>query len=115
MASASPFREGVMAAVPIWIAFVPFSFALGVAAETHGLSLGEVVLMSALVYAGPAQFAALKDDGYEGFCSLETHWRPVALSEEEIKRPGGAAYSESGEYASRICLANINAIVAALA
>jgi len=63
----------------------------------------------------PAQFAALKDDGYHGFCSLETHWRPVALSEEEVKRPGGSAYSESGEYASRVCLANINRMVSALA
>lgn len=60
MTSASPFREGVKAAIPIWIAFIPFSFALGVAAEAHGLSLGEIVLMSALVYAGPAQFAVLE-------------------------------------------------------
>lgn len=60
MAYVSPFREGVRAAVPIWVAFIPFSFALGVAAETHGLSLGEIMLMSALVYAGPAQFAVLE-------------------------------------------------------
>jgi L-ribulose-5-phosphate 3-epimerase len=63
----------------------------------------------------PAQFRALRDDGYTGYCSLETHWRPQALSEEEIKRPGGAAYSESGEYASRVCLANINRMVGELA
>ena len=60
MTSASPFREGMKAAIPIWIAFVPFSFALGVAAKAHGLRLEEIVLMSALVYAGPAQFAVLE-------------------------------------------------------
>ncbi|MFQ5849725.1 MAG: AzlC family ABC transporter permease [Candidatus Binatia bacterium] len=51
------------AAIPVWIAFVPVSFALGIAAKTHGLHLGEIVLMSALVYAGPAQFAALEPLG----------------------------------------------------
>lgn len=54
------FRAGIRAAVPIWLAFVPTSFALGLAAKSYGLGLGEIVLMSALVYAGPAQFAALE-------------------------------------------------------
>ncbi len=63
MNSTSPFREGVKAAIPIWIAFVPYSFALGIAAKAHGLQLGETVIMSALVYAGPAQFAALEPLG----------------------------------------------------
>jgi predicted branched-subunit amino acid permease len=53
------FREGVRAAIPIWIAFVPSSLAFGVAAQAHGLQLGEVVLMSAWVYSGPAQFTVL--------------------------------------------------------
>lgn len=61
--SSSSFREGVKAAIPIWIAFIPSSFALGVAAKAHGLNLGEIVLMSALVYAGPAQFAAVEPLG----------------------------------------------------
>jgi len=53
------FRQGVKAAIPIWIAFVPSSIAWGIAAQNHGLSLDEVVLMSAWVYSGPAQFAVL--------------------------------------------------------
>jgi len=53
------------------------------------------------------QFRALIRDGYKGYASLETHWRPKALSTEEVNRPGGAKFSESGEYASRICLENI--------
>ncbi|HIE03419.1 MAG TPA: sugar phosphate isomerase/epimerase [Candidatus Latescibacteria bacterium] len=52
------------------------------------------------------QFRALIGDGYEGFVSLETHWRPKALSKEEVDKPGGSKFSESGEYASRVCLDN---------
>ncbi len=59
-AAHAPFCAGVKAAVPVWVAFAPTSFALGIAASVHGLSLGEIVLMSLLVYAGPAQFAALE-------------------------------------------------------
>ena len=53
------FRQGMRAAIPIWIAFVPSSIAWGIAAQAHGLTLGEIVLMSAWVYSGPAQFAVL--------------------------------------------------------
>ena len=59
MPFASRFRQGLKAAIPIWIAFVPSSIAWGIAAQDHGLSLEEVVLMSAWVYSGPAQFAVL--------------------------------------------------------
>src|ERR1051325_2324915 len=54
------FREGMKAAIPIWIAFVPSSMAWGIAAQAHGLKLDEVILMSAWVYSGPAQFAVLE-------------------------------------------------------
>lgn len=54
------------------------------------------------------QFRRYLEEGYEGYLSLETHWRPKkALSEELVHRPGGAAFSESGEEASRYCLAKI--------
>ena len=53
------------------------------------------------------QLAALKRDGYDGCVSLETHWRPEALDEELLQRPGGREFSSSGEYASRVCLENI--------
>lgn len=59
MSFAARFRQGVKAAIPIWIAFVPSSIAWGIAAKDHGLSLAEVILMSAWVYSGPAQFAVL--------------------------------------------------------
>jgi 4-azaleucine resistance transporter AzlC len=53
------FRQGMKAAIPIWIAFVPSSVAWGIAAQAHGLRLEEIILMSAWVYSGPAQFAIL--------------------------------------------------------
>ena len=59
MSFAARFRQGMKAAIPIWIAFVPSSVAWGIAAQDHGLSLEEVLLMSAWVYSGPAQFAVL--------------------------------------------------------
>ena len=59
MLMAPRFRQGMKAAIPVWIAFVPSSLAWGIAAQSHGLSLEEVFLMSAWVYSGPAQFAVL--------------------------------------------------------
>lgn len=56
---AARFCQGMKAAIPIWIAFVPSSIAWGIAAQDHGLTLQEIVLMSAWVYSGPAQFAVL--------------------------------------------------------
>jgi predicted branched-subunit amino acid permease len=47
------------AAIPVWIAFVPSSIAWGIAAQAHGLTLDEIILMSSWVYSGPAQFAVL--------------------------------------------------------
>ena len=57
------------------------------------------------------QFKALVADGYDGFVSLETHWRPTALDEEQLNRPGGSDFSEGGEYASRVCLDNLFAML----
>jgi sugar phosphate isomerase/epimerase len=55
------------------------------------------------------QLALLKQDGYTGCASLETHYRIKAhLSEEAVNRPGGSAFSEGGEEASRLCLAAWN-------
>ena len=54
------------------------------------------------------QLQAFVDEGYEGHLCLETHWRPtLKLDEDLLNRPGGAAFSEAGEEASRICLQNL--------
>jgi predicted branched-subunit amino acid permease len=54
------FGQGLKAAIPIWIAFIPSSIAFGIAAQGHGLRLHEIILISAWVYSGPAQFAVLE-------------------------------------------------------
>ena len=59
MSFSARFCQGMKAAIPIWIAFIPSSLAWGIAAHAHGLTLDEVILMSAWVYSGPAQFAVL--------------------------------------------------------
>jgi sugar phosphate isomerase/epimerase len=57
------------------------------------------------------QFKALVADNYTGYVSLETHWRPTALNEDQMNKPGGAAFSKEGEYASRVCLENLHRIL----
>ncbi|HUT74356.1 MAG TPA: sugar phosphate isomerase/epimerase [Armatimonadota bacterium] len=57
------------------------------------------------------QIKALLESGYSGTVSLETHWRPTQLSEEQLNRPGGAEFSSCGEYATRVCLDNLLRIV----
>lgn len=45
----------------------------------------------------PELLAALKADGYEGFCSLETHYRVGAhISEELMRLPQGSSFSDGG-------------------
>jgi len=58
------------------------------------------------------QFGELLAKKYDGYACLETHWRPQALSEEQMNRPGGESFSESGEYASTVCMENMLAILA---
>lgn len=56
------------------------------------------------------QLAALRRDGYGGFVSLETHWRPTALGEETVRLPGGRGFSEKAAVATIQCLKNWDAI-----
>ena len=54
------------------------------------------------------QLQAFVDDGYAGHLCLETHWRPASkIDDALLNRPGGTAFSEAGEEASRICLKNL--------
>lgn len=58
------------------------------------------------------QLKALKDDHYEGYVSLETHWRPEEeLSKEERNLPGGKKFSRLAEKASRVCLENLQKLM----
>lgn len=59
-ASWAGFARGVRAALPLTVGLVPFGLVVGVLAESKGLSMLEIALMSALVYAGSAQILALE-------------------------------------------------------
>ncbi|HIE09025.1 MAG TPA: sugar phosphate isomerase/epimerase [Armatimonadetes bacterium] len=51
------------------------------------------------------QLSALLKDGYSGFVSLETHYRPKeALPEDIAQLPKGSKFSAGGEEGSRVCL-----------
>ena len=64
----------------------------------------------------PGQLAVLKRDGYQGYISLETHWRPNReFKEVELDYPGGTSFSESGYEPTRRSLKYILARVAELA
>jgi 4-azaleucine resistance transporter AzlC len=56
---ASILREGIRAAWPICLGYVPIGLAFGVLAQKAGLSPLAIGLMSALVFAGSAQFIAV--------------------------------------------------------
>jgi 4-azaleucine resistance transporter AzlC len=53
------FRAGVRDSLPVIVGIVPFGLACGIMGVTVGLTPLETVLMSALVFAGAAQFAAI--------------------------------------------------------
>lgn len=50
------FADGLKAATPVVLGYLPIGFAFGVLARTAGLTVAEIGLMSLLVYAGSAQF-----------------------------------------------------------
>ena len=51
--------EGIKAAWPICLGYLPLGFAFGVLAQKAGLDLLDIALMSILVYAGSSQFIAV--------------------------------------------------------
>ena len=57
------------------------------------------------------QYRALFEDNYEGWTSLETHWRKTALTKEQVDKPGGSDYSSGAEESSVVCLENIQRII----
>ena len=52
------FAAGARAGLPVVLGFLSIGFAAGVVQRTAGLSVAEVMLMSLVLYAGSAQFAA---------------------------------------------------------
>lgn len=52
-------KEGLIAALPIIVGYLPIGIAFGLLSKTAGISLLESFMFSALVYAGSSQFMAL--------------------------------------------------------
>lgn len=57
---AADLRLGVRDVAPVLLGMIPFGFVVGVAAADAGLGLGQAVGMSAVVFAGASQLAALE-------------------------------------------------------
>ena len=58
------------------------------------------------------QLQALKRDGYQGYLSLETHWRMQhEIPREVVRQPQGSVFSAGGEEATRQCLASLRALL----
>ena len=58
------------------------------------------------------QLAALKEDGYSGYISLETHYRKGSrISEDLMRQPGGTDFSVCGREASEECLGALQEIL----
>ncbi len=53
------FREGLVAAFPIMLGYLPIAFSFGVVATQAGLTAGEAVALSLIIYAGASQFLAV--------------------------------------------------------
>lgn len=59
-ASRKEFLQGVRASLPILAAAAPFGMLFGALAVDNGLSVGEAVFMSAIVFAGASQMVGLE-------------------------------------------------------
>ena len=56
---------------------------------------------------------ALVMEGYKGYLSLETHWRPKRRLDRRLEQmPGGEAFSSLGEEASDVSIRGLKKIIA---
>jgi 4-azaleucine resistance transporter AzlC len=74
MMNNSQFREGMKAALPVVLGYLPVGVAFGLLARNVGLTPSEVGLMSLLVYAGASQFLAIEMI-FKGMT-----WLPIVLA-----------------------------------
>ncbi|WFS24598.1 AzlC family ABC transporter permease [Rhizobium rhododendri] len=59
------FQEGLRGGILVGLASTPFGALFGAIAQGHGLSLGELTLMSGIVYAGASQLVGLDLFGHD--------------------------------------------------
>lgn len=53
------YREGIRDSIPVVLGMIPFGITYGIVGPTMGLTSGETLLMSVLVFAGSAQFVGI--------------------------------------------------------
>ncbi len=91
------FRDGLVAAFPIMLGYLPIAFSFGVAATQAGLAAGEAVALSLIIYAGASQFlaVALITSGapvlVAAFTLIAMNVRHVLYGPSLMKRAGAAA------------------------
>ena len=96
-ATAPRFRDGLLAALPLILGYVPIAFSFGVAAVRAGLSPAEAVMFSVVIFAGAAQFLALAlvGSGAPVLVSVATlaamNLRHVIYGPALLERAGAAA------------------------
>lgn len=87
-------RDGFIATLPAIVAAVPFAVLLGALSGDKGLSVAEMGLMSALVFAGASQFVALDGWGVPpswwllGLIALVVNLRHVLMSASLVRHLG---------------------------
>ena len=101
----TPFPDGYNAIRP-WLAHVHIKDAVRAGGEAQCVRVGTGQV------GYPALLRRLAADGYDGWLSMETHYRLNArLSEEQLRRPGGAAFSEGGAAATAESVAALKEIL----
>lgn len=106
------FRDGVVTTLPAMAASTPFAFLLGALATDKGLSTLETGLMSAVVFAGSAQFIVL--DTWQspapwlliGLVTFVVNFRHVFMSASVLRHMG--AFSPGARCAALLFLADEN-------
>jgi len=89
------FRAGVFTTLPAILAAVPFALLLGALSQGKGLTVAEIGLMSALVFAGASQFVALDIWGAPpvwwllGLTALVVNLRHALMSLSLVRHLGG--------------------------
>lgn len=104
----TPFPQGYQAIRP-WFVHVHIKDAVRTAGDTRCVRVGD----GQVKY--PALLRRLAADGYDGWLSMETHYRLNAqLSEEQMRLPGGAGFSAGGAAATAESVAALKEILGKL-
>ena len=108
----SEFRAGIIAIIPASIAALPFGLLFGAVAAAKGLTPLEVLLMSLMVFAGGAQFAAVDQwtapaaIGSLAFATLLINARHIMMGASLTPKTG--AFSAPQRYLAMFFMADEN-------